>query len=455
VKGPRRSPAARREEGVLGAEETLLGSVLLDSRTVPDVSAIVADEDWYRPQHRTIWRAIVELHGKHGVCDLAILLDHVQTRNLVEEVGGVSFLYRVSQAAPTPEFAVQYAQRVRGHALSRRVELAGREIAAVAGEGEREGAELVDWAEARLLEVTRRSAAASWTSASELAPARLAALRERIESPATAEGLLTGLEDLDRLTLGFRPGDLVILAARPSMGKSALALQIAQHAARSAGAVGFVSLEMTRDACMDRMLARVSGVSSRSIRTGQHIGPTEWGRLADAADELHGLRLAIDDTSALTVADVRGRARKLHAQEGGLALFVVDYLQLLQPPAGHRDSREAAVAGFTRGLKGLAKELGCPVLALAQVNRSCEAREDKRPRPSDLRESGAVEQDADCILFLYRDEVYEPGSPDAGLAEIIVAKQRDGETGTVKVAWLAQRQTFASLERRDLGGGYA
>lgn len=436
-------------------ERSLLGGILLDSRQVPDLLERVAAEDFARPSHQQLFRILVEMQERHGAVDIVSLLDEVERRSDLGDLGGASYLAALPSACPSVDNLMVYAERVREHAVRRRLLEAAQAIVEEVKGGSSDLASLLDGAEKRVFDVSQLSGSRDWFPLSLLVDEEMRTIEERAAVPGDITGVPTGFVDLDRMLAGLHPSDLLVLAARPAMGKTAFALNIGLHAARKSNVgVGIFSLEMSRQQLATRMLCGEARVDASRVRSGQ-LDAEDWRRLGEAAEQLHRLPIFIDDTPGLTIAQLRSKARRLRTECPELGLVVVDYLQLMSGTGGTRESRENAVSAISRGLKILAKDLGVPVLALSQLNRSLESRTDKRPMPSDLRESGAIEQDADVILFIYRDEVYNDDSPDKGLAEIIVAKQRNGPIGRVKLAFLGQFTLFQNYASHVPGGdGY-
>lgn len=434
-------------------ERSLLGGLLLDSSQYGSTTELVCADDFSKPAHAELFRLLGELAERGGSPDLVVVLDELERRGNPEAYGGVAYVCALPQACATVDHLDDYANRVREHAMRRRLHLAGLGIVEDVADGALDLPALMDGAERRVFEVTAQGGARTWSPMSALVEERMGSIEARVANPADVTGVTTGFVDLDRMLAGLQPTDLVILAARPAMGKTAFALNLALAAAQKAGkAVGVFSLEMGREQLTERLLCSLARVDSQLVRRGRLNPHDDWARLQGAADTLYSLPLHIDDTPSLTVTSLRSKARSLARLCPNLGLLVVDYLQLMQGTGGLKESRENAISAISRGLKILAKELRVPVVALSQLNRNLEARADKRPMPSDLRESGAIEQDADVILFLYRDEVYSPESPDKGIAEVICAKQRNGPTGTVKLAFLSQYTLFANLASAPAGG---
>lgn len=461
----------------LEAEMSLLGSVILDPGVIPDVMPIIKGaEDFYKEAHAHVYRAVLDVYDQRHSGDLVQILDLLRDRGVLEQVGGAAFLKELAYAVPTAVNAPHFARIVAEKAKLRRLITAAGQIlydAYHAGELGPEGArEVLDKAEMSVFEIAQESTVADPQSLADLLHIEM----ERIEAAErdgwTLTGVKTGYADLDELLRGLQPGELIILAARPSMGKTALALNLAEqiamggttpHGVPSAPVpVGFFSLEMSKNAIVQRLLSARSGVSSQHLRGGTPISKNELMQLGTAADDLKAAPIYIDDMPSMTVLNLRARARRMVAQHG-VKVIMIDYLQLMTAPGAARESRQVEVSAISRGVKALARELNVPVVCLSQLNRASEQREGNRPRMADLRESGSIEQDADVILLLHREDYYHVQDEDwklenpdkAGVAEIIVAKQRNGPTDIVKLKWDSKTTRFKNLDQHaQPPGGY-
>lgn len=439
------------------AEQSVLGGLLLDNAAWDMVADLLVESDFYRYEHRWIFVAIGALINAGKPADVITVFERLQQLGQADESGGLPYLNSLAQSVPSAGNSRRYAEICRERAVLRKLIAAGDSIVAQAfNPAGRPVGQILDESEAHILAIGEEGERAKqiWHPIDQV----MVRLIDRISELADhggedVTGLRTGFYDLDRMTTGLQPGDLIVVAGRPSMGKTAFALNIAEHVAIAEGLpVVVFSMEMGADQLGLRLAGSMARIDGQRLRTGK-LNDLEWGRLAEATDKMGSAQLYIDETGGLGPAELRARARRKARECGRLGLIVVDYLQLMSPsevPGGGKTSAEnrATVLGeISRGLKALAKELRCPVIALSQLNRSVEARHDKRPLMSDLRESGAIEQDADTIIFVYRDEYYNKDTKEPGVAEMIVAKQRNGPVGTVKLAFLNQLVRFESLAR--------
>ena len=426
-------------------ERALLGGVLLDPSQLLEVRERLAPADFHRPAHESLFTLLCELADAGHAPDTTLVLDELARRGNAEKVGGAGYVAGLPAACPSVENLLTYATRIADHAVRRRLVLAAQTIIDEVEAGEKPTTDLLDVAEREVFALSQATGSRDWHAMSTVVDEQMMEIQARSERPGDVTGIPTGFVDLDKKLAGFHAGQLIILGARPAMGKTAFALNLALSAAtRGGAAVGIFSLEMSRHELVGRMLCSEGRVDAGRVRTGR-LAQDDWRRLVDASGRLHALPIAIDDTSGLTVGQLRSKARRLKSEYPALGLIIVDYLQLMQGTGGAKESREQVISTISRGLKILAKELGITVVALSQLNRGLESRTDKRPMASDLRESGAIEQDADVIMFIYRDEIYKEDTPDKGIAEIIVAKQRGGETGTVKLAFQGEFTLFQNL----------
>lgn len=426
----------------LEAEQSVLGAVLLDREALLLATEILRVEDFYREAHRLIYRAVLDLEARGEAVDLLTVTEELRRKDELEAVGGASYLAHLTTVVPSVANAGYYARIVAQKAALRQLIQAANRIAEKAYEEEGEVSEIVDEAERLILEVASGRYRDGFVNIKQV----LLKTFEHLERIATHKGEVTGLptfHDLDRLLSGLQPSDLIICAARPGMGKTSFCLNIAQNVAlQKRVPVAIFSLEMSRDQVVQRMLAAEAMVEQHRLRTG-FLKEEDWARLVNAASLLAEAPIYIDDTPAITALEVRAKARRLQA-ECGLGLVVIDYLQLMQ---AHRrvDNRQQEIALISRALKALARELNVPVLVLSQLNRGVEQRQDKRPVMADLLESGAIEADADVIIFLYRPQYYDPDTDKKGIAEVIVAKHRNGPVGTVEMAFLPEFTKFVDL----------
>ncbi|MES2910591.1 MAG: replicative DNA helicase [Pseudomonadota bacterium] len=435
----------------LEAESSVLGGLLLDVHAWDRVGDLLTDTDFYRAEHRLIFSAIGALANATKPVDVISVFDHLQNAGKADEAGGLANLNTLAQYVPSASNIRRYAEIVRERAILRKLVTVSDEIAtnAFSPQG-RSVAEILDESEQSLLAIGDAGSKLKlgFQPMDTLIVQVLDRVTERAENPNDVPGIETGFYDLDRMTAGLHPGDLVVVAARPSMGKTALAINIAEHVAIHAGLpVGVFSLEMGAGQLAERIAGSIGRINQTNLRTGK-LTDEEWPRLTQAVEKLRTISFHIDEAGGLTIGELRANARRLKRECGGkLGLIVVDYLQLMTISAGMKDeNRATAVGEISRGLKLLAKELQCPVIALSQLSRAVESRTDKRPMMSDLRESGAIEQDADVIMFIYRDEYYTKDQcREPGVAEIIISKQRSGPTGTVKLAFINQLTRFESL----------
>lgn len=424
------------------AEQSVLGGVLLDNRTWNDIADRLGEADFYRADHQLIWRAASELISSGKPCDFVTLSEHLRAREQLEEAGGLAYLGSLANDTPSAANVSAYADIVRERAVLRSLVAAGGDIAELGFRPEgRETAELIDHAEQKVFAIRERGAKAR--SDYHGMPAVLDQVFERIDkarlNPQGATGLPTGFIEFDNKTTGLGAGDLMILAARPSMGKTSLAMNMAEHVAFDRKeAVAMFSMEMSAEQLGFRVLSSRSGIPLHKLRNGD-LSDQEMDHLVWAIGRLREAPLFIDETGGLSPMDLRAKARRLAMREN-LKLLVVDYIQLMQVP-GMRDNRVQEISEISRQLKGLAKELAIPIIALSQLNRGVEQRDNKRPRMSDLRESGGIEQDADLVVFIYRDWVYNKTS-DEREAEIIIAKQRNGPLATVPVQFIGANTKF-------------
>ena len=450
------------------AEQSVIGAMLIDKNAVSLVTEKLMPEDFYRQAHQVIYSAILTLHSKNEPIDMITLINELKKMNRLDDVGGVAYVTLLANVVPTAANAKYHAQIVEDKSILRQLVEGGTAIASLGYEGADDVPVIIDQAEKMVLRISNRKGSKDFAEISEVLSDTINHIQAVLESRQSITGVATGFVDLDKLTAGLHPSDFIILAARPSMGKTALALNIAQNVAirgaregQPKKRVAFFSLEMSREQLVQRMLCSEADVDAQRLRAGADIRDKDtdnadlWNKLWVAADLLSNAQIFIDDTPGITIMEMRSKARRLQA-EGGLDLVVIDYLQLMQGTTGRNnsDNRQQEVSEISRGLKALARELNVPVLALSQLSRSVEARQVKKPMLSDLRESGSLEQDADIVMFLYRDDYYK-GAEEAPthITELIVAKHRNGPVGRVNLFFKNECTKFISLARRPEDGG--
>lgn len=430
----------------LEAEQSVLGAILIDNNALTRALEILDPDDFYKLSHRKIFAAMTELFDKNEPIDLITLTDHLKKKNELEDIGGISYLSLIVNMVPTAANVKYHSHIVREKALLRGLLRSANEIASKVYEENLDAEDLVDYAERSIFRISDKRIKASFVTLRDVIRDSFEMIEHLYDKKETVTGVPSGFRDLDDLTTGFQKGDLIIVGGRPSMGKTAFALNIAQHVGLELKEpVAIFSLEMAKEQLAIRMLCAEAMVNSNSIRKG-FIRKDDWHKLTGAASNLTGAPIFIDDTSGITVLELRAKARRLKI-EHGLSLVIVDYLQLMRGK-GSFERREQEISDISRSLKALAKELSVPVIAVSQLNRCVEQRRPPKPILADLRESGAIEQDADVILFLYRDEVYNREAKK-GLAEVIIAKQRNGPTGTVNLAFLSSCTRFLNLTDRE------
>ncbi len=439
--------ALKRPPHSVEAEQAILGGLMLDNQVWDKIGHKLCEADFYRTEHRLLYHCISNLVAKSQPFDVVTVLDGLKSTNQGDEAGGEAYLFELANNTPSVANVSAYADIVREKSVQRQLIAAAGEIADAAYQpGEREVSDILDFAETRVFAIAEQTGSEGGPEAMQSVVVRAVEKIDALFHQGSAiTGLPTGLTDLDELTSGLQPSDLVIVAGRPSMGKTSLVMNMAEHAAIEIKKPVLVfSMEMPADSLAMRMMSSLGRIDQNRIRTGK-LNDDDWSRVTSTVHMLSEASLFIDDTPSLSPAELRARARRLMKEQGQLGLIVIDYLQLMKVPGFRADNRSAEISEISRGLKALAKELNVPVIALSQLNRSLEQRQDKRPVMSDLRESGAIEQDADLICFIYRDEVYNEESPDKGSAEIIIAKQRNGPIGKVRVAFLGQYTRFEDL----------
>jgi replicative DNA helicase len=437
------------------AESSVLGGLLLDNSAWDRVGDLLKDADFYRYEHRLVFEAMAALINASKPADVITVFEHLQSLGKADEVGGLGYLNSLAQYVPSASNIRRYAEIVRERSILRKLVTASDEIATNAFNPKgRPVAAILDESEQKIFNIGEEGSRMKrgFQAMDTLVVDLLDRVQEMADNPNDITGVPTGFYDLDRMTAGLQAGDMVVLAARPSMGKTAFAINIAEHVALNEGLpVAVFSMEMGAAQLAVRIVGSIGRIDQGHLRTGK-LTDEEWPRLTEAIEKLRNISLHIDETAGLTASELRANARRLARQCGKLGLIVVDYLQLMSGSAGDNENRATELGEISRGLKMLAKELGCPVIALSQLNRSVEQRPDKRPMMSDLRESGAIEQDADIIMFIYRDEYYnKETTKEPGVAEIIIAKQRNGPTGTVKLAFQRHLTRFENLARDSYG----
>jgi replicative DNA helicase len=439
------------------AESSVLGGLLLDNSAWDRVGDLLVESDFYRYEHRLVFSAVSALINGNRPADVITVNEHLQNQGKSEEVGGLAYLHSLAQYVPSASNIRRYAEIVRERSILRKLVSASDEIATNAFNTKGKPVDkILDEAEQKIFNIGEEGSRMKqgFQAMDTLVVELLDRVQEMADNPNDITGVPTGFYDLDRMTSGFQAGDMIVLAARPSMGKTAFAINIAEHVALNEGLpVAVFSMEMGASQLAVRIVGSIGRIDQGHLRTGK-LTDDEWPRLTEAIEKLRNVSLHIDETPGLTPSELRANARRLARQCGKLGLIVVDYLQLMSGSSSDGENRATELGEISRGLKMLAKELQCPVIALSQLNRSVEQRTDKRPMMSDLRESGAIEQDADIIMFIYRDDYYNKDSKDQGLAEIIIGKQRNGPTGTVKLAFIKPLTRFESLAHGGGGGDF-
>ena len=438
------------------AEQSVLGGLLLDNAAWDRIADTLREDDFYRYDHRLIFQQISRLINGSKPADVITVFESLQNVGKAEDAGGLPYLNSLAQNTPSAANIGRYGEIVRDRSILRRLVTVSDEISGAAFNPQgRETKQILDEAEQKVFQISEERARGG--TGFQALPGLLTQVVERIDelyhrdSDSDITGVPSGFSDLDKMTSGLQPGDLVIVAGRPSMGKTAFSLNIGSHVAVEEGLpVAVFSMEMPGTQLAMRMLGSVGRLDQHRVRTGR-LTDDDWPRLTHAIQKMQDAQLYIDETPALTVIELRSRARRLARTCGRLGMIIIDYIQLMAGSSGSSENRATEISEISRSLKGLAKELNCPIIALSQLNRGLEQRPNKRPVMSDLRESGAIEQDADVIIFIYRDEVYNPDSPDKGTAEIIIGKQRNGPIGTVRLTFLGQ---YTKFENFAGGGGF-
>ena len=425
------------------AEESVLGALLMSEDAVNEVMDKLEPDDFYHPSHRSIYEAVRTLFNANSAIDAITVSEELRRSGQLDRIGGVAYITRLLDIVPSAANVEYYAGVVEEYSQRRHLIKAGSTITDLAMRLDDEIHQVLDRAEQTVLGVAGRKVGDSMQAIGPLFFSTLEELEELEARGSEVTGLSTGFRDLDRKLTGLHPANLVIIAARPAMGKSALTANIATNVAMEGRPVAMFSLEMSKEEVATRMLCSVARIDSMKVRTG-NLGDKAWPRLTDAAGKLYNAPVFVDDSPVITVTDIRAKCRRLKRQHG-LDLVVVDYLQLMQ--GAPKENRQQEIAEISRSLKNLARELEVPILAVSQLNRNLESREDKRPRLGDLRESGSLEQDADIVIFIYRDEYYNEQSDRQGIAEVVVAKHRAGSTGTVEMTFMPEYTKFSDLGR--------
>ncbi len=426
------------------AEQAVLGAMMLDHNAVIAAMEKLTPNDFYREVHRIIFEAMEHLHHDNKEIDVITLPEELRRMKKLDDVGGIEYILSLPNLVATAANIEYHANIVAEKALARNLITTCTDLTAAAYDGEKEPEDLLDDAERRILQLSENKNRGDFSPVGAVVEETLDKITKLYENKAGLTGLPTGFRDLDRMTSGLQPSDLILVAARPSMGKTAFTLNIAQNVGvRQHKTVAFFSLEMSQEQLVQRILCQISHIDSQKLRTGQLNSDEEWTRLTDACDKLYQAPIYIDDTPGISVAEMRSKARRLKS-EHGLDLIVVDYLQLMQ--GRNAESRQQEISEISRSLKALARELKVPLIALSQLSRSVESRQDKRPMLSDLRESGALEQDADIVSFLYREDYYDKETENQHITEVILAKHRNGPVGSIKLYFKGEYTLFLNLD---------
>lgn len=438
------------------AEQAVLGAMLIDKEAIAKATEVLSADDFYREAHRVIFSAMLELYNKNEAVDMVTVTEILKRDNKLEDIGGIAYITSLANVVLTAANVKYHAEIVAEKSVLRQLVRVSTEIAAMGYEANEDVGTLLDTAESRILEISNRKKKNDFTAINDILMDSVQSIESLLQNKGGLTGLPAGFADLDKLTSGLHPSDFIILAARPSMGKTALALNIVQNVALRAHkviggeprSVAFFSLEMSKEQLVNRMLCAEAGIDSQRLRVGE-MRDEDWTHLWDACDTMSRAKIYIDDTAGITAMDMRSRARRLKA-EHGLDLIVVDYLQLMQGSSKRNNSgdRQQEVSEISRSLKALARELDVPVLALSQLSRSVESRQVKRPMLSDLRESGSLEQDADIVAFLYREDYYNPETENKH-TELIIAKHRNGPVDTVNLFFQKQFTKFVGFTKRE------
>ncbi|NDL66690.1 replicative DNA helicase [Clostridiales bacterium F-3ap] len=429
----------------LEAEQSVIGSMIMDREAIAIALEHLEPGDFYQPDLQVVFERITDLYNSNKPVDLVTLKAVLEDHGVLEQLGGIEYLSKLAMAVPTSAHIKNYATIVKEKAVFRKLIRTGQDIAAEGYDGRNKLEDILNSAEERIFNIIQNRKTEEFASVKQLINPTLDKIVAAHKSTGNITGISSGFLDLDYKTAGLQPADLVLIAARPSMGKTAFALNVAQHAAIKEGkSTAIFSLEMSKEQLVNRMICSEAMVDAQKVRTG-NLEDEEWTKLLRGAAILGESPIFIDDTPGITVGEMKAKCRKLKLEKG-LDLVLIDYLQLMSG-SGRSDSRQQEISEISRSLKSLAREVGAPVIALSQLSRACEARADHRPMLSDLRESGAIEQDADVVMFLYRDEYYNPDTDAKNQAELIIAKQRNGPTGTVDLVWMGQFTKFGNLEK--------
>ena len=423
------------------AEQSVLGSILLDKEAMISVSETLVPEDFYKEAHKVIYESMLKLYNSQSEIDLITLTDELRDQGYLDDIGGIANITSLSTVVPTTSNIKYYVNIVKEKSISRQLISAANDIINLGYDGSAKVEYVLENAEKKIFDISQERATNDFQPINQVISEALSMLEKLYEEKNDVTGLTTGFRDLNKKINGLQRSDLLLIAARPAMGKTAFALNLVQNAALKGDAsVAVFSLEMSKEQLVQRMIASQSTVELKKIKTGT-LADNDWPRITDGMAILSGAKIHIDDTPGIKISELRSKCRKLKIEKG-LDLVLIDYLQLMEGE-GQNESRQQEIAKISRSLKILAKELDCPVVALSQLSRAPEQRADHRPMLSDLRESGSIEQDADIVMFLYRDEYYNPDTEKKNIGEVIVAKNRHGETGTVELVWFGGIQKFA------------
>ena len=429
------------------AEQSVLGSILLDKDAMISVSETLIPEDFYKEAHRVIYECMLKLYNNQSEIDLITLADELRDQGYLDDIGGIAYITSLSTIVPTTSNIKYYINIVKEKSISRQLISAANDIINLGYDSSTKVEDVLENAEKKIFDISQERTTNDFQQINQVLTETLSMLEKLYEEKSDVTGLTTGFRDLNKKINGLQRSDLLLIAARPAMGKTAFALNLVQNAALKGDAsVAVFSLEMSKEQLVQRMVAAQSSVELKKIKTGT-LAANDWPRITDGMAVLSGAKIHIDDTPGIKISELRSKCRKLKIEKG-LDLVLIDYLQLMEGE-GHNESRQQEIAKISRSLKILAKELDCPVVALSQLSRAPEQRADHRRMLSDLRESGSIEQDADIVMFLYRDEYYNPDTERKNIGEVIVAKNRHGETGTVELVWFGEIQKFADKMREE------